>query len=747
MENLILIKTLAELKALQVALADKDFIALDTETTGIEKDSEIIGVSVAADVDTGYYIVLSEWIPEEKFVDESCAMCESARRANAVTSMCPACNGTGIVSRELKGHGHLNYLETKAGIKEFLQSLVGRLLLMHNAGFDCWMISNNYGVELMPSVHTDTLVLAHLLDENRACGLKDLGVAIFGEDAKKEQAEMKESVAKNGGVLTKQCFELYKGDADLIGRYGAKDAILTLKLFFHFIPDLYEQGLDQFFYEDETMPMLRGPTYELNTTGLKVDTDRLSQMRGVLESEIMEAKAFVHAETKAYIVDKYPGTNKGNTFNINAGKQLAWLLFIRLGNDFNTLTQEGRDLCYALEIKIPYSPGDRREFIRTVTQNKGEVWRKAGYFDRKTKKTLKRDKVVTDPWNYISSDKATLKKLQPRYKWVERLLELKKNEKILTTYVIGIQERMKYGVIRPSFLQHGTTSGRYSSRNPNFQNLPRDDKRVKACIISRPGKVLVGADYSQLEPRVFASFSGDERLLACFRSADDFYSVIGMEVFEKTDCVPLKEGQPDAFGIKYKKLRDIAKTVALSSTYGTTAFKMAPVIGKTTAEAQEVIDSYFRKFPSVRKLMLESHEMAKRDGQVVNLFGRPRRMPKAKAIPQLFGKTPHSELEYEWRNLLNLSINHRIQSTGASIMNRAAIAFYKSCRDLEELDPTWKEVKLVMQVHDELIVECPESLGEDVVKVLKYCMEETVQLPGVALEAQPKIGRSLAELK
>lgn len=707
MEKLILVKTLAQLEELRAYLADKEYVAYDTETTGLEKESEVIGLCFAAEVDVAYYVVLSYWdVALQKLV----------------------------------------YLQTREGARALIGDLMGKRLIMHNAIFDCWMTSNNFGIELMSSVHTDTMILAHVLDENRHCGLKELGVAIFGEDARKEQTEMKESVQRNGGQLTKENYELYKADADLIGRYGAKDAILTLKVFYHLVPDLFEQGLDQFFYEEESMPLLRGPTYELNTTGLRVDPERLQNLKGSLEAEIMEARAFVDKEIRPHIATKYPGTSKAKTFNIGSGKQLAWLLFFELGNDFVALTDEGRGVCKSLDMKLPYTPSERRAFIRAVEENKGAVWRKAGYVNPKTKKALKKDKKITEPWNYIASGKKTLSTLAPRYKWVEKLLELRKADKMLTTYVIGIRDRMKYSVIRPGFKQHGTTSGRYSSNAPNFQNLPRDDRRVKGCIVSRPGKVFVGADQSQLEPRTFASQSGDERLMACFRRGDDFYSVIGTEVFEVGGC-SLKKKDPDFFGKKHEDKRNKSKVISLSATYGKTAGTLAPDMGVSTNEAQEIIDSYFEKFPSVKQLQLASHERAKTHGVVYSLFGRPRRMPKAKLIKQFFGNAAHEDLDYEWRNLLNLAINHEIQSTAASIMNRAAIAFWKSCRELEADDPAWAEVRIVMQVHDELIVESPEHLAESVRLVLKDAMENTVTLPGVALEAEPKIANNLADLK
>lgn len=705
MEQLHLIKTLQELQQLQEFIKDKDFIAFDTETTGLDKESEIIGFSVSADVDTGYYIVLASWNVKEQ---------------------------------------HLDYLETTGGAKALLQTLTGKNLIMHNAVFDCTRANSRYQIDLMPSVHTDTMILAHLLDENRHNGLKELAVSLFGEDSKQEQDEMKASVHANGGMLTRDNYELYKADCDLIGRYGAKDTILTLKLFYHLVPELYEQGLEDFFYKDESMPLLRGPTYDMNTTGLKVDADKLQKLKGELEADCMDAKAFIHKEIEAHVKDKYPGDKKTNVFNIGSSKQLAWLLFFKLGNDFHLLTDAGKEVCQGLGLKLPYTPAARREFIHIVTASKGRVYAPAV----KNLKTGKegRPKKVSDPWNYIACGKETLERYAHKYKWVTRFLEYAKNLKLLNTYVEGIQSRMKYNTIRPSFLQHGTTSGRYSSRNPNFQSLPRDDKRIKACIVARPSNVFVGADYSQLEPRVFASFSKDERLLACFKNGDDFYSVIGSTVFDKQGY-SMKKDEPGSFAQTFKSLRDVSKVVALSATYGTTAPQMAPKIKKTLQEAQEVIDDYFERFPSVLELMKESHEQAKTHGEVKNLFGRPRRMPKAKDIVKIYGNRQHSDLPYEARNLLNLAVNHRIQSTGASIMNRAAISVWKTCQELGKSDPIWLKVRIVMQIHDEVILEGPQELQDEMVLVLKDAMEHSIELPGVDLIADPKIANNIADLK
>jgi len=154
------------------------------------------------------------------------------------------------------------------------------------------------------------------------------------------------------------------------------------------------------------------------------------------------------------------------------------------------------------------------------------------------------------------------------------------------------------------------------------------------------------------------------------------------------------------------------------------------------------MDKYFQAYPKVELMMLVSHEMAKSDGVVRNLFGRPRRIPEATKIVARYGHNLHKDLPYEARTLLNLAMNHRIQSTGASIVNRACI----------RLSHLIKEAKLegcyiVMQVHDQVILECKEEDSEFVSVLLRECLENTTKLPGVDLIADPFISKTLAEQK
>lgn len=668
---------------------DHEFISFDTETTGLAKDATIIGYSMAAELHLGWYVVLYYWDKINKVIVK-----------------------TPIFDRAV----------------HYLQEVKKKNLVTHYGIVDVQWVKTNFQVNLLESVHTDTMVLVHTVDENKfSYQLKELGVQEFGEDAKKEQAEMKASVIEQGGIWEEKkggSKEMYKADRYIMGRYAAKDAILTLKILYAYLPRLFEQKLEKFFYEEETMPLFKTCTYQLNTVGLKIDIDKLQQLESELRANCARLMEEINFEIKPYIQDKYPGTSAVKTFNINSGQQLAWLLFTKLGNDWKKVTKGGRVKAVELLGKPPYTPTMRKLFVNTLNE------------------------LGIKPEKYIQCDKKALLNYSSKYKWVAKLLEYKKEEKLLNTYVEGIQRFMKYGVIHPGFLQHGTVSGRYSSRGPNFQNLPRDDKRIKKCIVARPGKTFVGADYSQLEPRTFTSQAQDPILLAGFKNNEDFYSVVGIPLFNKTECSANKKAT-NYFGDKFPIYRQISKTTALGIAYGETPYKLADELRDEEGKnlpidfCTQLIEDYWQKYEGIRNFVNESHAQVVKTGVVYTQFGRPRHIPEAKKIA-LFG-FPEScstkDLKYNYRTLLNLAVSFRVQGTAASIINRAAIAFIRRTTELGI------ECNIVMQVHDEIIAECNTEHAETVAAILKDCMENTNSLNGVALIADPKIAQNIADLK
>lgn len=694
--QLLVIRTKESINELTQYLNEFEHIAVDCETTGVHKGAEIIGISICCEENKAFYIIIKYW---------------------------------------KDGKLHNTYEGIQNDVKSLLSTLISKKIIGHNGLFDCQMIKDNFEIDLVQSLYVDTMILAHLTDENRKVALKDLATTYFGEDSTKEQSDMKNSILTNGGEITKSCYELYKADSELIALYGAKDALLTYKLFLQLIPELYAQGLEDFFFNEESMPLLKGPTWELNSTGLKLDQQAMTTLKKTLEAECAEAKEFIYSEINSKIKTKYLGTNKKNQFNIGSSQQLSWLIFGELRLEFNTLTKAGKTACKNMGMKLPYTASAKRQFIHECLKLENQIQQPEATVNGKLIKAKK----FKSPWTYISCDKKALQTHASRYKWIEKLLEYQRKMKLLSTYIKGIEERVQYGIIRPSFLQHGTVTGRYSSKNPNFQNLPRDDRRIKECIIARPGKVFVSADFSQLEPRTFAYYSKDPRLMAAFDGSSDFYSVVGMEVYDIHDAAPQKDGSSNAFGIKYKRLRDLSKVIALASAYGATAHQLAPTTGKSIDDTQEDMNKYFERFPGVQTMMLEAHNIVKNQGFVTNLFGRVRRLPEAKKITSIYKKAKHEDLPYEVRRLLNEACNFRIQSTGASIVNRSAIMFYKN-KKLANID-----CHLVSQIHDELVVECNESDAESVALLLQSAMETTVSLEGVPLEAIPRITKNLAK--
>lgn len=686
-----IIRINTEVSELLEYLKDKDICAIDTETNGLTSEADIIGYSICCEDNLAYYVITAYWSVEEQA---------------------------------------LKFLETKDTAPSVFKALHGKSLIGHNILFDIDRINDNYGVDLIRSVHADTMIMAHLTDENRRVGLKELGAFYLGASAKAEQDAMKASVIANGGELTKDNYELYKADCNLIAEYGAKDALMTFQLATILTQELINEGLVEFFM-GECMPLLRGPTRHLNTSGLKVDLAALEVLKKSLELETMELKASIYHDIEPFLKDLYPATNKKNTFNIGSGQQLAWLLFDKLENVFPKLSDTGQELCRALEMRVPYNNEDKRNFVNVVRERKGSVW----------KGTTK----IRDYWTYLCTDKVVIERFSKKYRWVKALQDYKKAQKMLTTYVYGIAARTKYGIIQPNFKQHGTTSGRYSCSNPNFQQLPREDKRVKSCIVSRPGKLFVGLDHSQLEPRVFASISQDKALMECFAKGEDFYSVVGAPIFGVSGCSMVKDA-PNSFAKKHPDLRDKAKVVTLATVYGRTAKQQAAAMGIDEEESRDIINRYFEAYPKVELMMLKYHQEAKFKGYVESMFGRKRRIVDALKIPKMFGDMEHGDLPYTARNLLNLACNHPIQSAGASITNRNMIDFLESVAKIAKDDTRWHSVRIVLQVHDSIVVECDEAIAEDVALVLQDSAENSVQLPGVKLQAIPKIGRTLAEV-
>ena len=318
-----------------------------------------------------------------------------------------------------------------------------------------------------------------------------------------------------------------------------------------------------------------------------------------------------------------------------------------------------------------------------------------------------------------STNAAVLDKLRGKHPIVEQILDYRTLTKLKSTYADGLLKEISAdGRIHTNFQMTVTATGRLSSTKPNLQNIPVRRElgaQIRKMFVASPGKVLVDADYSQIELRLLAHIANDETMIAAFRSGEDIHAVTASQVFG----VPLAEVTP--------LQRSHAKAVNFGIVYGISAFSLAQDIGVFQSEAKAYMDSYFAKYHGVRAYMTRVVEQAKADGYVTTLFGRRRDLPELKSSN--FNLRSFGE---------RVALNMPIQGTAADIIKAAMVRVDARMR-AEQL-----QARLLLQVHDELIVECPAEEAETVKAILVDEMEHVVDYR-VPLLVDAKIGASWAE--
>ena len=318
-----------------------------------------------------------------------------------------------------------------------------------------------------------------------------------------------------------------------------------------------------------------------------------------------------------------------------------------------------------------------------------------------------------------STNADVLEKLRGKHPIVEEVLEYRMLTKLKSTYAEGLLKGISPdGRIHTSFQMTVTATGRLSSTEPNLQNIPVRKKlgaQIRNMFVASPGMVLVDADYSQIELRLLAHISGDETMREAFLSGEDFHAVTASKVFN----VPLAEVTP--------ALRSRAKAVNFGIVYGISAFSLAQDIGVWPNEAKAYMEAYLEKYHGVRDYMKSIVEKAKADGYVATLYGRRRQLPELKSSN--FNTRSFGE---------RVALNMPIQGTAADIIKMAMVHVYARLRK-EGL-----KARLILQVHDELIVECPEEEAAQVGQILRQEMEQAATL-SVPLTVDVHSGHSWAE--
>ena len=320
-----------------------------------------------------------------------------------------------------------------------------------------------------------------------------------------------------------------------------------------------------------------------------------------------------------------------------------------------------------------------------------------------------------------STNADVLEKLRDKHPIVEAVLDYRQLAKLKSTYVDGLTKVIAAdGRIHTSFQNTVTATGRLSSTEPNLQNIPVRTElgaELRKMFVAPAGRVLVDADYSQIELRLLAHIAGDEHMIAAFRTGEDIHTVTASQVFG----VPPEQVTHE--------MRRRAKAVNFGIVYGISDFSLSQDIGVTRAEAKAYMEKYFEKYSGVHAYMTQVVERAKADGYVSTLMGRRRWLPELKSSN--FNLRSFGE---------RVALNMPIQGTAADLIKKAML------RVDGRLRREGLEARLVLQVHDELIVECPEGEAEQVQRLLAEEMEHVAEL-AVPLTAEAHVGKSWAEAK
>ena len=430
--------------------------------------------------------------------------------------------------------------------------------------------------------------------------------------------------------------------------YGAEDSDLCLRLHECLFPQIQaDAGLARIYSEIE-IPS-REVLFRMERNGVLIDSAALAQQSHELGSRLLEL------EQQAYAA-------AGQPFNVNSPKQLAEILFVKLG----------------LPVK---------------------------------KKT---------PSGTPSTDEEVLSELALDYPLPKLLLESRQLSKLKGTYTDKLPKMVnaQTGRVHTNFSQAVAVTGRLASSDPNLQNIPvrtAEGRRIRAAFIAAPGAHLVSADYSQIELRIMAHLSADPRLLEAFAQGEDVHRATAGEIF---GMAPIDVGAEQ---------RRVAKTINFGLIYGMSAFGLARQLGLERSAAQAYIERYFARYPGVARYMEETRNAAKINGYVETVFGRRLWLPEIRATNA--GRRQGAE---------RAAINAPMQGTAADLIKLAMIAV-QGWIERERL-----QTRLILQVHDELVLEVPDAELPAVRTALPPLMTRLKKLK-VPLAVEVGVGKNWGE--
>lgn len=634
-------------------------------------------------------------------------------------------------------HVRYDWQITEEQIKEQLERLSNIKILTHNGKFDYEVIKCTCKTEI--KIYWDTFIAARVLNENELANLKDQYRSKIDPNQEKYDIE---HLFKN--------VEYAIVDPEVFALYAATDSYMTYKLYEWQKPQFYtleNAGLLDLFMNIE-MPVLI-PTAEMELNGVTVDKEYCKRLSNKYHKQFNLIEEQIQEELHKY------------------DNQIAnWRLTEEANYHPKKLDKDGNEV----EAKSKNEQLQDPIKLSSNTQLAIFLYDIIG-IDPIYKKRSKSEDVKT-----VSVDKEAIEQIYEKTKLpiLKLLIDKRKLDKLLGTYVDKIPECTleKDGKLHASYNQIGTDTGRYSSNDPNMQNIPSkgDMKNIRLMFTASPGCIMVGSDFSAQEPRLLATYSQDESMLDAYYKNKDLYAVIAQKVYNNNYEDNLEHYANGDLNPEGKARRSNCKSLLLGIMYGRGSASVAEQIGCSIQEAQKIIDDFYVSFPKVRKWVVKTEADAKVNGYVKDLWGRRRRLPDIQ-LPEYDVHFSKKEAQSSFNPLLNSkginlnsdvlnsykvrlsncrsykeknaiisdakkegisvrdnngfisrasrqAVNARIQGGAASMSKRAMIALYN--------DPEMKALgfKLLIMVHDELIGECPIENVDRVSEKLSYWMKE-----------------------
>lgn len=617
---------------------------------------------------------------------------------------------------------------TELDIKEQFERLSNTKILMHNGKFDYEVIKCTCNCVL--NIYWDTEIAARILDENELAGLKKQYILHIDSTQEKYDIE-----------------HLFQGipyayvKPEIFALYAATDAYITYRLYEWQKEQFNKPGNEKLFdlFMNVEMPIVP-VCAEMELYGIEIDKEYAKRLSNKYHKKVDEVNAKIDTELSKY-----------------SDKISAW----RLTKEANYKERNSK-------------PNKTGEF--TYKKSKNEQLENPPQLNSPTQLAILLYDILGTPAQDKKSPRGTGEEILQKINLpiCDLILEKRGLEKLIGTYIDKIPEcvNSKDNRLHAHFNQLGAGTGRFSSSNPNLQNIPSHVKEIRLMFRASDGDVFVGADFSQQEPRLLSAYSNDDTMIDAYKQNKDLYATIAAGVYKNDYWDNMEHRQDGSPNPEGKKRRSNCKSLLLGIMYGRGAPSIAEQIHSTVEEAQQIINDFYKQFPKVKEWTEKTEKDAKVTGYVEDLWGRRRRLPDI-LLPKYTVKSTKTSTEfnpilYTLGKVNNSSsalvesykkklskvksrndyqkiqqeaerdgiyivdngafisqaerqcVNARIQG-GAASMTKVCM---RKVFDDEELNRLG--AKLVLQIHDEVIVECPKQNAEAVMSRLTYVMKTSV---------------------